>query len=294
MQTASLNLMTPISDIADTISFGLVGKIRKKTHSSGNNIVQTVPKLNVPDKCLKSADSIASLPKSTTHLSTNDPREHCAFLKRGSNCSSTSLPHADFGLVGDLQRHNTITAAYNFSGSIMNSDIDDCEKHYQMARSNSLRHTTHTIPNPKRASSSSKFCPRETKLFKKKSNDSPNLVRQKSDSSLNKKKTARKVTISNDTTDLESGELVSLHASTITQSTLNSKNSSLQRHSVPVKSLPKYSVVDHMDTIPNDNETSSLYSCNSTQPQFRLVLDDHIIPGVPSVNELKQKHFASR
>lgn len=295
MQTASIKLMTPISDIADTISFGLVGKIRKKTHSSDKNIVQTVTSNDACMKNYKRFDSLASLTKSKPQSSACEPSGKVAAMEQKVGSSTRPLLNMDFGLIGDLQRHNTITAAYNFNGSIINSDINDYQKNLQLRRSQSVQHLKQPIPHPNHSSKSSKFCcPIERKIFKKNLNDSSNSKSKKCDSSLNKNKNARKVTISNDTTDLESGEIVSTISSTINQSTLNSKNSSIYKHSVPVKTLPRYYNIDQMDTITNEMENSSLYSLNSGQPQFKLILDDHIVPGIPSVDESDFKDLINR
>jgi hypothetical protein len=275
MQTATRQLMTPISDIADALSFGLVGKIRKKAHSP-DDIVQT----NIPLPKNHSSLNCCHRSKSKSP----SPNDELAFILETGSSSSSTLT-TDFGLVDNLQRHNTITAAYNFNSAIIDSDINS----YQKSLKRSL-----SLPNKPNASSneilpsSFKFKSNNSspsgRMFYKKSNDNTSTLDSDSTLVLRKKSSKKFVTISEEATNLVSGELISLTtSSTINQSTLDSTSSLNKSHTPTIKKLPKYPNLNYMD---DDAETSSVLSLNSEQ-QYRLVLDDHIIPGMPSATGSK-------
>lgn len=267
------NLMPPITEIADTLSFGLVGKIRRKTHIPENN-VQIYHKMQK-----KGSSDIEICSNSSSRTS--------------SISNSTSLPsfshidyniHNNLSLANKLENENTITAAYVFENPTINLPMavkssENLKRAMTVPPTRSF--SCNIINNNHRNSYSighniATANPLEIvkPIFKKHSSESDHILNNK-----NKRSNSPKVKIADNAIDIISGEAIikSGYSSKTLVSSLNNYNHSKKS----IRSVQKNDFVSFYVPQEDDFDSENASILSHSDQQFKLVLDDHLIPGVP-------------
>lgn len=272
------NHMVPLSDIADwvdTLSFGLVHRIRKKTHPTQNS-VQTV------SNSLKSSKKLHS-------------SKDASLKRRNTTCGDPSRKHKGSMVMDPLSSSgisDTITAAYVFDPSLLesdscneNDDTFDIERVTNNFRSMSARplgvKRSHTLDSsrPARSLSAPLFTSSHDKKLTKKSSlisshqkavraisspraKTPNSTRSNSVESKDSERTINSNTTVVPIKPLKRVTIVDTPTDLITGDNIDSAVSP-----TPLVEQPNDGIVD------TKSETSSVFS---VEPRFRLVVDDHI------------------
>ena len=305
--------MAPITDLAEALSFGLMSRIRRKTHILDDQVqVQSLAQGKGKDqsqactlKRIVSSGSVSQLVHS--HPLCSEREKSCLRLPKSNSMdgSKPSIPKLSESLneendeVGSSQDETTITAAYNFNDSLLSSSDFQVPQSRPLARSNSMQGPPPSLRKSGSFSARSLspiaplqrgFSLRRARLRRHDENSqvtvsSPRLVKNASSSTMGSSTSSmastlvpsislpkpkhsqqhngknRRVTIATDVTDLISGEKIPTPSS----STLRAQHTL----SVPI------------EEVGYETDGSSLCSLND-QHQYRLVLDDHLIPGATS------------
>lgn len=281
--------MAPISDIADTMSFGLVGKLRKITHvSAAENNVQKIDDTKASSICNK-------FPKNANSVS-NSNSSNTNYTSKPSTKSPTLNNKC---LANKLEQENTITAAYNFNGAIINTCAEQQESENVVPRlnSHSNRSSRSNSSSPLNSSvnlNRSKSLQNENFLHRKSSTTSSLDSNHKQKRCYNlvsplfkKKNTENHHNNSNFTQKNYTDSIPSTTSSKTLISTNTIPGQSFhnhQFHSYKNKAnhmlLPsRHSVIDENDSIDNSSVISENY-------KFNVVIDHSIMPGIPtSVND---------
>lgn len=275
--------MIPITELADTLSFGLVGKIRKKTHVLEDDVQLMIHENK------RSQDNL---------------RLKAACKKNIPAATAISIPD---GIRFLPENENTITAAYSFDDSViarsLPKPLDDSSTASssfdgRLTRSVSLQHPPifHRITSDDGAQrrQSMPRCPiassldRNMHATKKKASDTISALANGGSQKMTKTSVPKKVSISDSVTDLVSGASRSIE----TESSRTLVSTKIPEPSAKSKVLRSningnyrktaYSSCQDID----ENDASSVSSLNGTE--FRLVIDDHIIPGMPDASQLQR------
>ncbi|CAI8509549.1 unnamed protein product [Pichia kudriavzevii] len=237
------NHMVPLSDIADwvdTLSFGLVHRIRKKTHPTQNS-VQTVSNSLKSSKKLHSSKDASLKRRNTT---CGDPsRKHKGSMVMdplSSSGISDTITAAPLG----VKRSHTLDSsrpARSLSAPLFTSSHDK-----KLTKKSSLifshQKAVRAISSPRAKT------PNSTRSNSVESKDSERTIN--SNTTVVPIKPLKRVTIVDTPTDLITGDNIDSAVSP-----------------TPLVEQPNDGIVD------TKSETSSVFS---VEPRFRLVVDDHI------------------
>ncbi|GMM44649.1 hypothetical protein DAPK24_012240 [Pichia kluyveri] len=308
--------MVPITDIVETVSFGLVSKLRKKTHIYDDH-VQTIKEKDENSIDFNCKHITKKMTKSSSVCNTisntideNFNRHNSVKVKKSKSeeqfkpeiitaaytfnnslpmiqsQSSSSFPSYDSNHQDVFTRSKSLNYTSNYSYKRPNAifSIHDDDNNKFRESSKSLSPTRSSIPIPKHSSHSMKDCfDRTFKTLSSKNNTLNN------DNINQSKRTNSSSTLTN--SSLKSKKST---GSTINSSTISHRRVTIADNVTDMESGEKLAVNNNADdtntrkshsknlqyNVYNDgNETdnSSFYSF-SEQHQFKLVLDDHITP----------------
>ena len=279
--------MTPITELADTLSFGLVGKIRKKAHVLEDDVQLVHEKwrsqdrarelhscmARIPDEALGSADS-DSKNTITAAYSFNDSVIRQSMIQRSGSpaASSSSATVCDSGLTRSM--------------SLQQPSFP----HRRLEGDGPVEQRRESFPR----CSIARSLDRDMQAFRRKAGDTISSLANCNNGTSNGSSSfpsrgdragvAKKVSISNSATDLVNGTSFSIETGSSETLTPSKVPDPTAKSEYPVfgHSSNYYKGTRPASQDAEDTETSSLSSF-STSNEFRLVLDDHIIPGVSGI-----------
>lgn len=273
--------MSTFSELTDTLSFGLVRMIRKKTHSI-NDHVQTIND-NSEVTSWRHSKSFTSLTNCKLHSSTSQPSRVASSSSFTTNSTTKSRNTSQEDVRG-LNRNTTITAAYNFDSSLMS--IENSDSSYNLKRTTSMPEKRLTTKPQRstslpRTQSGKAYCPVPvicktiSKVSLKKNNYDDNF-KTKSESTINS-------TVSSDVSYSTNSILVSHPRIPAPRSKSNRKVTISDAPTNIVNGEPFYTqklIAPSMRRFSVESDAASLYSLDP-ELNFKLVYESTHIPGFP-------------
>lgn len=314
--------MLPITELADALSFGLIGKIRKKTHGLEDS-VQLINENWKLDTKNKRNDNISSnISTGTSVPKRGIPIINSVPLTNKLTCPSKGNDTPGFvesshdntddhlftkNISTSLQTQNTITAAYNFDNSLISANDTvhgkmkrsvSLQSSFDRRGSNSNRLNSLTSAGMSKIKSTSQCA-----IMGQWDRNLPSLRKPSSRTNVNRSMSTSQAKTLPIKTDLINDNRYSNYSSfnqnTFSDSkpnkkqrisslsptnTTNLKNSGTNTLNIPLPRSKKENI-DSIDNGEHETDTSSTFSIN--EMEFKLVLDDHIIIGMADSNSLQ-------